>query len=126
MGKAAVPVAAVSEGPLVTKAALRAAARLGIAQNALSRIIGVSEASVSRMSAGSLTLAPGDKPFELAVLFVRLFRGLDAMVGGDEAVARAWLRNPNLALGDVPLTLIQTVTGLVRVVTYLDARRARV
>ena len=115
------PAAAV-----LTKAALRAAARLQVPQSALSRIIGVSEATVSRMRAGTHVLTPGDKPFELAVLFVRLFRALDATVSGDEAVARAWLRNPNRALGDVPLTLIQSVAGLVHVVAYLDAERARV
>ncbi|MGQ0732237.1 MAG: antitoxin Xre/MbcA/ParS toxin-binding domain-containing protein [Acidobacteriota bacterium] len=118
--------APASEGALMTRAVLRAAAHLGVPQNALSRIIGVSEASVSRMSAGTHALEPGDKPYELAVLFVRTFRGLDAMVGGDEAVARLWLRNSNLALGDAPLTLMQSVTGLVHVVAYLDAHRARV
>jgi len=118
--------APLSEGAVVTKAVLSAAGRLGVPQKALSRIIGLSEASVSRMSAGTYALAPGDKSFELAVLFVRLFRALDATVGGDEAVARAWLRNANLALGAVPLTLIQSVTGLVDVVAYLDAHRAAV
>jgi hypothetical protein len=115
-----------SEGAVVTKASLRAASVLQIPQKALSRIIGVSEASVSRMSAGTYGVTPGEKPFELAVLFVRLFRALDAMTGGDEEVARAWVRSPNLALGDTPLTLMQSVTGLVHVVAYLDARRARV
>jgi uncharacterized protein (DUF2384 family) len=126
MRRTAARPAAVSEGAVVTRAVVRAAARLSMSQKALSGIIGVSEATVSRMSAGTHTLAPGEKPFELAVLFVRLFRALDAMVGGDEAVARAWLRNPNLALGAVPLTLVQSVAGLVHVVAYLDARRARV
>lgn len=118
--------AVASESDVVTKASLRAAERLGVPQTVLGRIIGVSDASVSRMSAGTYALAPGEKSFELAVLFVRLFRGLDAMVGGDESVARSWLRNPNLALGAEPLTLIQTVTGLVQVVAYLDAHRARI
>jgi hypothetical protein len=116
--------AAAPEGAVLTKAVLRAAERLNLPQKALGRIVGVSEATVSRMSAGAYTLAPGDKPFELAVLFVRLFRALDAMVGGDEIVARAWLRNPNDGLGGVPLTQIQSVSGLVHVVAYLDARRA--
>ena len=117
---------ASSEASVVTKAALRAAAELQVPQRALGRIIGLSEATVSRMSAGAYELTPGDKPFELAVLFVRLFRGLDAMVGGDADVARRWLRAPNVALGDVPLALIQSVAGLVHVVSYLDAFRARV
>jgi antitoxin Xre/MbcA/ParS-like protein len=125
MARAAVR-AAVSEGAVVTKAALRAAGLLGISNKALARIVGVSEASVSRMGAGSYTLTPGDKPFELAVLFVRLYRALDALVDGDDAVARAWLASENAALGGSPLTLIQSLNGLVHAVAYLDARRARV
>ena len=117
---------AVSEGAVMTKAVLRAAARLGVSNKALAGIIGLSEASVSRMGSGTYTLAPGDKAFDLAVLFVRLFRALDAIVHGDEAVARAWLRNENAALGGEPLTLIQSVPGLVHAVSYLDARRALV
>jgi uncharacterized protein (DUF2384 family) len=117
---------AVSEGVVVTKATLRAAGLLGIPNKVLARVVGVSEASVSRMGAGTYTLAPGDKPFELAVLFVRFYRALDALVHGDEAVARAWIASPNAALGGQPLTLIQSVPGLVHVVSYLDARRALV
>lgn len=116
----------VSEGPVVTKAALRAADRLGLSNKALARIIGLSEASVSRMGTGTYTLTPGEKPFELALLFVRLYRALDAIVHGDDAVARAWLVKPNAALGEPPLRLIQSVPGLVNAVAYLDARRALV
>jgi transcriptional regulator with XRE-family HTH domain len=95
-----------------------------VSQKAMARIVGVSEATVSRLQAGRLTLDPADKAFELAVLFLRMFRSLDALLGGDDEAARAWLRGPNLALGDVPLARIQTVTGLVDVVAYLDSRRA--
>ena len=116
----------VSEGAVMTKAVLRAATRLGVSNKALAGIIGLSEATVSRMGSGTYTLSPGDKAFELAVLFVRLFRALDAVVHGDEAVARAWLRNANAALGGEPLTLMQSIPGLVHAVSYLDARRALV
>lgn len=121
------PVAAqqtASAAAVLTKAALGAASYLGVSNKGLAAIIGLSEASVSRMGSGAYTLAPGDKAFDLAVLFVRLFRALDAIVHGDEAVARAWLRNENVALGGKPLTLIQSVPGLVHTVSYLDARRA--
>lgn len=116
----------VSEGAVVTKAALRAAGLMGLSNKTLARILGLSEASVSRMGSGSYTLTPGEKSFELAVLFVRFYRALDAVVHGDDAVARAWLANPNSALGGQPLTLIQSVSGLVHAVAYLDARRALV
>ena len=117
---------APAEGLVVTKAALRAAARLGVSNKDLARIVGLSEASVSRMGTGAYTLGPGDKAFELAVLFVRLFRSLDAIVHGDETVARAWMASPNTALGGTPLDLVQTVPGLVHALAYLDARRALV
>ena len=124
------PVASVA-GPaptpigVLTKAALRAAARLGVSQRELGAIIGVSPAAVSRASHdGSLPEAP--KVVELAILFVRVFRSLDAIVGGDEATARAWMRNPNTALGGAPLEAMKTVTGLIGTLAYLDARRALV
>jgi hypothetical protein len=123
MARAAVRPA-VAEGAVVTKAALRAAGLLGLSNRILARIVGVSEASVSRMGAGTYTLTPGEKTFELAVLFVRFYRALDAVVHGDDAVARAWLAAPNDALGGPPATLIQSVPGLMHAVAYLDARRA--
>ena len=116
--------AQVSEGPVVTKAVLRAADRLGLSNKALAAIVGLSEASVSRMGSGRFTLSPGEKSFELSVLFLRLFRALDAIVAGDDAVAQAWLRHENAALGASPLTMIQSIPGLVHVLAYLDARRS--
>jgi hypothetical protein len=115
-----------SEAAVVTKALLRSAERLGVSNRRLARIVGLSEASVSRMGRGAFELSPAEKPFELALLFIRMFRSLDAIVGGDEAVARAWLRNDNLALEEPPLSVIETVPGLVNVLAYLDARRALV
>jgi uncharacterized protein (DUF2384 family) len=111
---------------VITKAVLRAADRLGLSNRALARALGLSEASVSRMGSGTFVLAPADKSFELAVMFVRLFRSLDAIVGGDDQAARGWLRSENVALGGRPTDLVQTLPGLVNVVGYLDARRALV
>jgi hypothetical protein len=116
----------LAEGAVVTKAVLRAASRLGLANKALARVLGLSEASVSRMGSGAYVLTPEDKSFELAVLFLRLFRSLDAIVAGDEAAARAWLTHDNAVLGGAPGVLIQSLAGLVNVVGYLDARRALV
>ena len=113
-------------GAVLTKAVLRAADHLGLSNRALSRVLGISEASVSRMGSGAYTLAVSDKTYELAVLFLRLFRSLDAIVSGDALAARRWLQQENTALGGVPAGLIQSVVGLVHVVGYLDARRALV
>jgi hypothetical protein len=118
---AAQPTAAPA---VVTKAVKRAAERLELPNRLMAGVLGLSEATVSRMGAGTYQLDTGTKPFELAVLFLRLFRSLDGITGGDIEVARAWLRNENTALGATPIALIDSVQGLVNVVAYLDARRA--
>ena len=118
------PAPAPSDGALVATALSRAAERLGVNNKTLARVVGLSEASVSRLKRGDFPLE--NKPFELGVLFLRLFRSLDALAGGDEDVSRAWLANPNRALDGKPIELVQSVTGLTYVIAYLDARRALV
>jgi hypothetical protein len=118
------PAGRPDPGVVLTKAVLKAADKLGVKANALAPILGVSATTVSRMKSGDYCLDADTKAFELGVLFVRLFRSLDAIVGGDEAVARAWLTNKNSALGGAPAEQIRSVTGLVDVIAYLDARRA--
>jgi hypothetical protein len=109
----------------LSRATVRAARLLAVAQSDLAQVIGVSDATLSRLANGRKALEPGSKPWQLAALFVRLFRSLDAIVGSDDAAARAWLRSDNSALGGVPLNLIRDPAGLVRTVDYLDAARAR-
>lgn len=122
----AVQAPAPARGAVVTKAVVNAAEHLGLSARALGKVIGVSEPTVSRMKGGTYTLDEGSKPYELAVLVVRVFRSLDAISGGDPATMRGWMTGRNIALGDTPLNRINSVSGLVDVISYLDARRARV
>lgn len=115
-----------AEAGVLTEAVIRAADQLGVNAKSLSAVLGVSEATVSRMRRKDFVLERGTKPFELGVLFVRLFRSLDAIVGGDGTVARAWIKNQNLALEARPLEKIMTIAGLFDVIAYLDSRRALV
>jgi transcriptional regulator with XRE-family HTH domain len=109
---------------VLTKAVLAAARRLGLTNRELAEILGTSEASVSRLHR-ERALRRGSREAELAALFVRLFRSLDALTGGDEAKARAWYEAPNAHLGDVPAKRASSVEGLVNVVQYLDAMRGK-
>jgi hypothetical protein len=111
---------------VVSKAVSRAANLLGLTNAALARTIGVSEATASRLKAAAYVLEPGTKPYELALLLIRLFRGLDAIVGGEMDSLRSWMTATNRALGGMPRDLVQTVTGLVAAVDYVDSARARV
>lgn len=117
---------AASEAAVLATATERAAALLGLNGAAVARILGVSEATVSRILRGERGLPPGSKEGELALLLVRLYRSLDALVGNDESRRLAWMRSPNDALGGVPATLILSAQGLVAAVSYLDAMRAPV
>ena len=109
---------------VLTMATMRAAETLGLTGKDLAVILGVSEPTVSRMRKDEFQLPEGSKAFELAALFVRFFRSLDAITGGDEHVAKAWLRNQNRALGGRPLEIIKSIPGLTNGLAYLDSRRA--
>lgn len=109
---------------VLTKAVLRAAQLLELSSAALARILGVSEASVSRLVSGSRKIDPKSKEGELALLLVRVYRSLDALVGTDAGQRKAWLHSHNRALNGRPAELIQRADGLVSVVAYLDAMRA--
>ena len=114
----------LSTAAVLSKAVLRAAERLGLSNTALAKILGVSGPTITRMRQGTYILERNEKAFELAALFVRIYRSLDAIAGGDDAVAAEWLQADNTALGDKPANLIQKVTGLFHVLQYLDSRRA--
>ncbi len=119
---------AASPGPddrrILTEAAAGAAARLGLKNTQLARILGVSPATVSRMRQGTYRLEPERKEWELALLLVRLLRSLDAICAGDERVVRQWMKHYNTDLEAVPMERIEAVAGLVDTLEYLDAQRA--
>jgi hypothetical protein len=118
------PAGRPDAGPVIAKAVLSAATRLGLRNRHVAAILGSSEASISRLQSGR-GLDPDSKEGELALLFLRLYRGLDALVGGDDDKARSWLNAENVHLAGIPAERIRTVEGLVDVVQYLDAMRGR-
>lgn len=120
----AAPHAPPTASAVLTKAVVRAADLLGISQRELSAIIGVSPSAITAAVRHGRPLPADAKRRELATLFLRAFRALDAIVGGDDAVAARWLREENLALAGRPLDRMKTIDGLVGVVGYLDQRRA--
>lgn len=112
---------------VLSKAVVRAGAKLELTQAELARVLGLSTATASRLAAGSWQLASDSKPWELAALFVRVYRSLDAITGGKPEAMRAWLHSANAALGGAePARLIASTEGLVHVLHYLDAARSRI
>lgn len=123
--EAPVAIAAADESAVLSRSTVRAAQLLGLSQRTLARVLGISDATASRLFASRYLLSRDRaKEWELALLFVRLFRSLDALWGHGDA-ARTWLASENMALGAAPLELLGSIQGLVRVVEYLDSARGR-
>ena len=84
MATKARPTPSLDRAPVLTKATLRAASQLGLTNKLLARVIGVSEATVSRMQSGDYLLQPGQKSFSSrfysCVSIVRLMRLSAAMM----------------------------------------------
>ncbi len=112
---------------VLTQALAEAARRLELGSSDLKNIIGASQPTASRLLNGKYALPEGGKPWELAAHFVRLYRSLSSLVGGDDELARRWLKSANHAFdGRTPLESIQRVDGLLHACEYLDAHRSRV
>ena len=122
-GEAAAEALPDRRARVLTKATVRVAGQLGLAQGELGRILGLSASTVSRMFKEEWVLPAGTKTWELAALLVRIFRSLDALVGGNENHLKEWFRAENTHLGGVPADLVFKIEGLTRVAGYLDALR---
>lgn len=109
---------------VASKALLQVADLLAISAKDIASIVGLSEASLSRLRRGGEATQLSGKAYELALLVIRLYRSLDAIMGGDDEASRRWIRADNLALGGPPLARMKSIEGLTHVLAYLDARRA--
>jgi hypothetical protein len=117
-------IARPDPGQVLAKATARASQFLGMNGVILARTLGLSEPTVSRILKAEKPIDPASKEGELALLLVRVYRSLDALVGTDDGKRQAWMTGFNKALGGVPLQMVQRVDGLVATLSYLDAMRA--
>jgi uncharacterized protein (DUF2384 family) len=107
------------DAQLVAEACGRAATALGLNRDELSAVVGKHRTSIDRTG-----LDPTTKEGELALLFLRVYRSLHALFGGDQALMRHWIEQPNHHLGEQPpRLLLSRIEGLTRVANYLDALR---
>lgn len=105
---------------VLKKAFLNAGKSLGLSQSQLAAIVGKDRSTLSRGK-----LEPESKSGELALLLIRCYRSLYALMGGDTEQMRHWIHTANLHTGGVPAEQVGTVQGLMEVVLYLDAIRGK-
>ena len=115
-----------SDAEVLSTAVVRVAGFWGLSNAKLAMVLGLSPATASRLKAGTSLLDPASKSFEAGQFLLRLFRGLDALMGSDDEASRRWLGTENLDLEARPIDLIDSFRGLITVCDYVDAHRARV
>lgn len=116
----------ISDLNLVGNSVINAADALGLARDQLAEAIGVSVSTIARMRNGSSPV-PEQKPFEMSLLLIRVYRSLFSILGGNSEAMRHWISTPNRHLGDeAPAELIRKADGLTKVLWYLDAMRGRI
>ena len=114
-----------SDAELIANAVRRALELLQLSQQELSCILHVSSSTASRLAHGQAQLEPGSAPGQFALQFLRAFRSLDTLVGGNMQKAAVWMRAHNNDLDAIPLKRMGTLEGLANVAEYLDAMRGK-
>lgn len=105
---------------VLAEALVNAGRYLGMSQAELGAIVGKDRTAISRGR-----IDPNSKAGELALLFIRCYRALYALTGGDHEQMAHWMRTENRHTGGVPAEQVKTVQGLINVLEYLDAIRGK-
>lgn len=111
---------------VLNKAVKNAALYLSLSQSELHKIVGSSTPQLSRLfNSNTPCIKENTKEWECAVLFIRVFRSLEAIIGEDPKQLHEWLYSYNHYFGEAPIEKLKNVQGLTEVVQYLDAIRGR-
>ena len=118
-------VAQPTDAALVTHAFIEAGRELGMTLGQLAKVIGVSESAMKNYSRGSADIS-SPKDQELSLGFIRVYRALFAVLGGNREQMQHWMHTPNRHLNQqTPAALVTTYQGLAELNVYLDAMRGR-
>ena len=106
---------------VLASAFLKAGKEMGLSQAVLEKAIDRDRSSIGRKG-----IDPDTKSGELALLLIRVYRSLFALVGGDSVQMKHWMKTANRHTGGVPAEQVLSIQGLVGVVEYLDSMRGKV
>ena len=110
----------VDQAGVLAEALINAGKHLVLNQAELGEIIGKDRTAIGRGR-----IDPASKAGELALLFIRCYRALYVLVGGNPQQMRHWMQTENLHTGGIPAEQVKTVQGLTTVLEYLDAMRGK-
>ncbi len=106
-----------TDAQLVAKACGRAAQVLGLSSKELSEVL-----SQHQSRADGIDQDPKTREGQQALLFLRIYRSLHGLCGGDQSLMRHWIEQPNRHLDEQPPRLLLTrIDGLNCIADYLDS-----
>lgn len=124
LAKSSLPGLQSEQGAVLMKAFKNACQHLGVSNEEAGDILGVNKSTLNRNSISGFPL--NSKTNELQLHFVRLYRSLFAIAGGDLDFMKHWYRTDNDVLNNVPAALCTRIGGLIRTTEYLDAMRGKI
>lgn len=107
---------------VVRKALMNVGKMLDIAPDVLGAIVGRNKSSLYRANG----LKADSKHGELALVLIRCYRALYALMGGNEEAMRHWFHTHNHHTAGVPIEQVQSLEGLMSVSRYLDGIRGKI
>lgn len=110
----------IDHDDVLAEATLNAASDLGLSKDQLAKVLGRNR---SRLRAA---IRVDTRQGECALLVVRIYRSLYALLDGKVPHMKHWMVTHNHGTGGIPVDQIQSVMGLAEVVNYLDAIRGKV
>jgi uncharacterized protein (DUF2384 family) len=112
---------------VLSQSVVEAAHRLKVGSTDLGEILGFSQSTSSRLLNHKYAIQESSKEWELSAHFLRLYRSLFTLVGGDDELAVDWMTSQNKAFNQqTPISYIKRIDGLIYACEYLDAHRATV
>ena len=112
----------VDKKRVLAKAVLNVAEKLDLKQAQLAAVLGMPGTAISQLRKDP-ELDPESKQGERAILLIRIYRSLYALMGGDVEWMRHFMILPNRVTGGIPVKQIESIAGLVTVERFVDAMR---
>ena len=113
-----------SQSEVLMKAFNNACEALKLSAKEKSLLLGVNRTTLNRNARTGFS--PDSKTWELQLHFIRLYRSLYAIAGGDSEFMFHWFKTENTALNGVPALICLKIEGLFRINQYLDAMRGKI
>jgi len=118
----AIKIESPEKTQVVAKALMNVKEELSLSNEAVGGIIGADASTVFRI--GKKGDMKENKSYEAALLLIRVYRSLYALLGGSKEAMSHWLNTENLDFQkQKPISIMASWIGLVEIVQYLDAMR---